>query len=105
MRRRRAPELVRLRRRIARLDGASIDQLYGLEPVWEPGAGGAQLAPEELVGVLCPYCGERLHTRVDLTSDEPAYVEDCEVCCRPIEFAVERDIGGALVALQVRRLD
>ena len=55
--------------------------------------------------MLCPYCGERLHTRVDLTSDEPAYVEDCEVCCRPIEFAVERDIGGALVALQVRRLD
>jgi hypothetical protein len=105
MRRRTAPELVRLRRRIARLDGASIDRLYGLEPVWEPGAGGPQLAAEELVGVLCPYCGERLHTRVDLTSDEPAYVEDCAVCCRPIEFAVERDIGGALVALQVRRLD
>ena len=105
MKRRTAPQLVRLRRRIAQLDGASIDQLYGLEPVWEPGAGGPQLAPEELVGVRCPYCGERLQTRVDLTSDEPAYVEDCEVCCRPIEFAVERDIGGALVALQVRRLD
>ena len=105
MKRRTAPELARLRRRIARLDGASIDELYGLEPVWEPGAGGPQLAPEALVGVRCPYCGERLQTRVDLTGDEPAYVEDCEVCCRPIEFAIERDIGGALVALQVRRLD
>jgi len=98
-------ELERLRRRIARLDGQSIDELYGLEPVWEPGAGPAGLLPEEFVGVLCPYCGERLQTRVDLTADEPSYVEDCEVCCRPIEFHIERDEGGALLALQVRRLD
>ena len=98
-------ELERLRRRIARLDGQSIDELYGLEPVWEPGAGPAGVRPEEFVGVLCPYCGERLQTRVDLTADEPSYVEDCEVCCRPIEFHIERDEGGALLALQVRRLD
>ena len=104
MRRRRAPELVRLRRRIARLDGASIDQLYGLEPVWEPGSAPPGLAPEEFVAVRCPYCGERLQTRVDLTADEACYVEDCEVCCRPIEFHIERDAGGGLVALQVLRL-
>jgi len=105
MRRRPAPELARLRARIAQLDAASIDRLYGLEPLWEPAAGGAALAPEEFVAVLCPYCGERLHTRVDLTSDEPAYVEDCEVCCRPIEYQVERDATGALQALRVLRLD
>ena len=64
---------------------ASID-LYGLEPIWEPAAGVPPLALEEFVAVACPYCGERLETRVDLTADEPAYVEDCEVCCRPIEF-------------------
>jgi len=98
-------ELERLRRRIARLDGQSIDELYGLEPVWEPGAGPAGVRPEEFVGVLCPYCGERLQTRVDLTAEEPSYVEDCEVCCRPIEFQIERDAVGALLALQVRRLD
>jgi hypothetical protein len=105
MTRRKAPELNRLERRIARLDGASIDELYGLEPVWEPAT--ARLAPEEFVAVSCPYCGERLTTRVDLTSDEAAYVEDCEVCCRPIEFAVERDADadGALLAVGVRRLD
>ena len=53
----------------------------------------------------CPYCGERLETRVDLTTEEPSFVEDCEVCCRPIEFHIERDEGGALAALRVRRLD
>jgi hypothetical protein len=105
MKRRNAPELARLRRRIARLDSDSIDQLYGLEPVWEPAALGRRVAPEEFVAVRCPYCGERLETRVDLTADEPSYVEDCQVCCRPIEFGVEREAGGALLALQVRRLD
>lgn len=99
-----APELARLRRRLTRLDNAHIDQLYGLEPVWEP-ASSPRLAPEEFVAVRCPYCGERLATRVDLTADEASYVEDCEVCCRPIEFHVEREEGGALLALQVRRLD
>jgi Cysteine-rich CPXCG len=98
-------ELERLRRRITRLDGQSIDELYGLEPVWEPGTGPAAVLAEEFVDVRCPYCGERLQTRVDLTADEPSYVEDCEVCCRPIEFHIERDAGGALLALQVRRLD
>ena len=103
--RRRPTELERLRRRIARLDAQSIDQLYGLEPVWEPGSAPPGLAREEFVAVRCPYCGERLQTRVDLTADEACYVEDCEVCCRPIEFHIERDAGGGLVALQVLRLD
>jgi len=102
--RRKATTLDLLRRRITRLDEASIDELYGLEPVWEP-AEGRRVTPEEFVAVRCPYCGERLETRVDLTADEPAYVEDCQVCCRPIEFQIEREDGGALRALQVRRID
>jgi hypothetical protein len=105
MKRRKATELERLRRRITRLDAHSIDRLYGLEPVWEPGRGPSRVSPEQFVAVRCPYCGERLETRVDLTTDEPGYVEDCEVCCRPIEFHIERDAGGAFSALQVRRLD
>ena len=105
VKRRTRTELERLRRRITRLDGASIDELYGLPPVWEPGEARRGLLPEEFVAVRCPWCGERLQTRVDLTAEEPSYVEDCEVCCRPIEFHIERDAGGALLALQVRRLD
>jgi hypothetical protein len=61
--------------------------------------------PEEFVPVQCPYCGERLETRVDLTASEPSYIEDCEVCCRPIEFGIERALDGALLAVSVRRLD
>lgn len=105
MKPRKLTQLERLRRRVTRLDAASIDQLYGLEPVWEPGTGAPRLAPEEFVAALCPYCGERLETLVDLTADEPAYVEDCGVCCRPIEFHIERAESGALVAVHLRRMD
>jgi Cysteine-rich CPXCG len=100
-----AQELDALTRRIADLDASSIDSLYGLEPVYEPGKGSPGLLPEEFVAVQCPYCGERLETRVDLTTDEPSYIEDCQVCCRPIEFAVERDDRGALVAVKAQRID
>jgi hypothetical protein len=106
MKRRKAVELEPLRRSISRLDSRSIDQLYGLEPVYEPGnSASGRLLPEEFVPVQCPYCGERLETRVDLTADELTYIEDCQVCCRPIEFGIERDESGALLAVSVRRLD
>jgi hypothetical protein len=106
MPRRKAIELESLTRRITRLDADSIDELYGLPPVYEPGAGEpGGLAAEEFVAVRCPYCGERLETRVDVTAGALVCIEDCEVCCRPIEFCVECDELGALIAVRVRRLD
>jgi transcription elongation factor Elf1 len=41
----------------------------------------------------CPYCGERISMVLDTSVDEQTYVEDCEVCCRPIEvsYAVAKD--------------
>jgi hypothetical protein len=80
-----------------------IDRLYGLEPVFEPGE--SHLSAQELVTVGCPYCGEPLHTRVDLTARESSYVEDCQVCCRPIELTIERTAGGALSAVIAQRTD
>jgi hypothetical protein len=100
-----ARELDPLKRRIADLDPSSIDALYGLEPVYEPGKGLPGLLPEEFVAVQCPYCGERLETRVDLTTDEPSYIEDCQVCCRPIQFDLERADSGGLLSVKVQRTD
>jgi hypothetical protein len=86
-----------------RLDAKRIDALYGLEPVFEPGAPGAALG--EFVTVNCPYCGECYQTPVDLTAGPFSAIEDCQVCCRPIELAVEVDDAGALAGLAIRRLD
>ena len=103
--RRKSIEIENLTRRIASRDERDIDQLYGLEPVFEPGTTGAGVVPEAFVPVQCPYCGERLETRVDLTGGERQYIEDCEVCCRPIEFSLEVEADGAFRALGVQRLD
>jgi hypothetical protein len=38
--------------------------------------------------VQCPYCGEPIELQVDGSAGEQGYVEDCSVCCRPIEVRV-----------------
>ena len=86
-----------------RLDPKRIDALYGLEPVYEPGRPGPALGA--FVTINCPYCGERYETPVDLTAGSFSSIEDCQICCRPIELGVEVDDGGALAGLAVRRLD
>ena len=106
VKKRSAQPLDSLTRRIASLDSRSIDELYGLEPVYEPGTAPAgRLMPEEFISVQCPYCGERFETRIDLTTEDRGYVEDCQVCCQPIEFQIEREDGGALLGVKVQRMD
>lgn len=38
--------------------------------------------------VQCPYCGEYFDVLIDPSVEQQHYIEDCEVCCRPIEFTV-----------------
>lgn len=46
--------------------------------------------------VNCPYCGEPLEVLIDREEAGQQYIEDCQVCCRPITFLVEIDIDGEL---------
>ena len=51
--------------------------------------------------VSCPYCGERIHVLLDPSVPHQNYIEDCQVCCRPIIFDVTVDQGGeALVSVK-----
>jgi len=36
----------------------------------------------------CPYCWEHISMLLDPSVDRQTYVEDCEVCCNPIEIQV-----------------
>ena len=36
----------------------------------------------------CPYCGETITLLIDGSVEEQQYIEDCEVCCRPIHIHV-----------------
>lgn len=38
--------------------------------------------------ITCPYCGETIELVVDCSIPEQVYIEDCEVCCRPINLSV-----------------
>jgi hypothetical protein len=51
----------------------------------------------EVVVIHCPYCGESYETTVDLSAGSQSYVEDCAVCCRPIEIALRVDGDGELL--------
>ena len=43
----------------------------------------------------CPYCGEELELEIDAgDGGEQRYIEDCQVCCRPIEFSISIDGEG-----------
>ncbi|MEP5766038.1 MAG: CPXCG motif-containing cysteine-rich protein [Halieaceae bacterium] len=45
--------------------------------------------------VHCPYCGESIEVLIDCSVEEQSYIEDCQVCCRPIDFQVTVDASGA----------
>lgn len=36
----------------------------------------------------CPYCWETISMLIDTSVSSQVYVEDCEVCCNPIEIDV-----------------
>jgi hypothetical protein len=41
--------------------------------------------------IECPYCGESIELVIDDSVDHQQYVEDCSVCCRPINVDVSVD--------------
>ena len=46
--------------------------------------------------ISCPYCGEMITILVDDSLPEQQYVEDCQVCCRPIVVNAVVGSDGAL---------
>ena len=52
----------------------------------------------------CPYCGEPLTLLVDEGDLGVDYIEDCQVCCRPMVVSARLDGQGDL-AVSARRED
>jgi hypothetical protein len=51
----------------------------------------------------CPYCWQEISMVIDISVTDQTYVEDCEVCCKPIEIhcVVEEE---SVVAFQASQL-
>ncbi len=54
----------------------------------------------EDVEIVCPYCGETFVIEADTEAGSYSAVEDCSVCCRPINIKI-RCRPGAVEAIDV----
>lgn len=45
--------------------------------------------------IHCPYCGEPIELLIDDSIGDQRYIEDCQVCCRPITVTVTIDEDGS----------
>ena len=50
--------------------------------------------------VYCPFCGEPITIVIDASAGSQAYVEDCQVCCQPMQVHVEA-ADGELLSVEV----
>ncbi|TVO69021.1 MAG: CPXCG motif-containing cysteine-rich protein [Sedimenticola selenatireducens] len=51
--------------------------------------------------IACPYCGEDIQILLDCSVPEQEYIEDCQVCCRPIIITLSLS-DEQITALNVR---
>lgn len=54
---------------------------------------------------LCPYCGKWLEISIDPSVPKQTYIEDCQICCRPITLTVERDDDADTAYVEARSED
>jgi cysteine-rich CPXCG protein len=63
------------------------------------------LVPDRIhrMEIVCPYCGETIAVFIDEGGGPiQRYVEDCSVCCRPIELSVDETENGDFSIVAVR---
>ncbi len=46
--------------------------------------------------ITCPYCGEQIEILLDPADVNQQYIEDCQVCCKPINFLLFESIDEEL---------
>ena len=39
----------------------------------------------------CPYCWENISMLIDISQEKQSYIEDCEVCCNPIQLIISTE--------------
>ena len=52
----------------------------------------------------CPHCWEQVSVLVDVSQSAQTYIEDCEVCCNPIQFYIQCS-GQVLQSLDAQSIE
>lgn len=50
----------------------------------------------------CPYCGEAISMNLEELDGAQSYIEDCQVCCQPIQVSYQVR-GGELANVRATR--
>jgi len=50
----------------------------------------------------CPFCAQPITLVVDLSAGSQTYVEDCQVCCQPMQVSLDVD-DHELLDLRIER--
>ena len=59
---------------------------------------------EEELFFICPYCAQQVSFLCEQLYGNQQYIEDCEVCCQPIQIHFEVN-EGEIVRFDVQRAD
>lgn len=54
--------------------------------------------------IYCPYCGEKNPVLIEPLDEAQEYIEDCQVCCRPMVITIAMQSDDTPV-VTVRRED
>ena len=46
--------------------------------------------------ITCPHCGEVFPLQIDTSQPEQTLIEDCTVCCRPINLSLQCRPGSII---------
>lgn len=41
--------------------------------------------------IRCPFCAEPVSVLLDLSAGSQSYIEDCQVCCQPMQISFDLD--------------
>lgn len=53
---------------------------------------------------MCPYCWQEISMLLDTSVQHQTYIEDCEVCCNPIEIGYEMDSEGFIARFDATKM-
>lgn len=52
----------------------------------------------------CPYCLAEISMLIDPSINAQQYIEDCEVCCNPMELRIELE-EGEIISFEARSIE
>ena len=52
----------------------------------------------------CPYCWEEISMTLDSSVRVQTYIEDCEICCNPIELHIIFEQGN-LISIDITNIE